>query len=209
MFGMNIPTDLTNGRTPLRYWGARAIFQRGTVDIVHDRQTYTGPDSDKALASPEFKALSFIWWLDHTGLPWLRAEAKKLSSDSNKVIHLAERRFLLAASPQSSYGYLYIGGMEFPVETAEYDLGALPTHKKWSGNFTPELGQRVKINMNGLGPGSIVSFFWEHDYAGVKVKLDTQPDWHKKQGQPPYALVFGVEVHAEDAPNGNATTEQG
>jgi hypothetical protein len=86
--------------------------------------------------------------------------------------------------------------VEFPPENARYDLADFPTDKKWTGDFTPELGKRVKINFNGFGEGEICSFFWEADYAGVRVRLDKQPDWHKKQGEPPYALVFGAECHA-------------
>lgn len=194
MFGFNITEEQKAGREVLRYWGARAIFKRGTIDILHDRQTYQAPEQDERLPKRDFNFLSLVHWVNNTGLPWLRKEATKLGSDSNAVIQFSDRRFLIAASPQSSYGYLYIGAVEFAIPEGCYDLAELPTDKQWTGKFTPKLEQQVKVNFNGFGEGRICSFFWEHDYAGVRVRLDKQPDWHKQQGQPPYALVFGAEV---------------
>lgn len=196
MFGFNITDEMKAGREVLRYWGARAILQRGTIDLLPDRQTFRAPEQDQKLDRRDFANLSLVHWINTKALPWLREEAKKLSGSSNKVIQFSEGRFLIAASPQSSYGYLYIGAVEFAIPEGRYDLAELPTDKQWTGQFTPQLGQRVKINFNGFGEGTICSFFWEHDYAGVRVRLDKQPDWHKKQGQPPYALVFGAEVTA-------------
>ncbi len=64
----------------------------------------------------------------------------------------------------------------------------------------PTIGQKVTITMNNLGQGVVDSFFIEHGYVGVIVKLDseTQPIWHKKQNKGSRfegkALVFGAEV---------------
>ncbi len=194
MFGLNITDEMKDGREILRYWGARAIFKGGTIDLLPDRQTFQGPEQDQSLERQDFNFLSFVWWVNNTALPWLREEVKNLGTDSGKIVEFGEGRFFMAASPQSSHGYLYIGAVEFVSPTARYDLAERPADKQWTGQFEPQLGQRVKINFNGFGEGSIASFFWEHDYAGVRVRLDNQPDWHKKQGQPPYALVFGAEV---------------
>ena len=195
MFGLNIPDQLKANRAePIRYWGARAIFQDRQIDLLPDRMTFRGKDHDEKLEPAERKLLPFIWWLDHSGLPWLREAARQLSPDSSEVIHRCDHSFLIAASPQRSYGYLYIGAVEFPVDGCEYDLPEFPRSGKWSGDFEPHLRDRVAININRLGTGRIVSFFVEHGWAGVRVKLDNQPEWHRKQGQPPCALVFGQEV---------------
>lgn len=84
-----------------------------------------------------------------------------------------------------------------------YGLNEFPTDQKWSGHEVPKIGDKVKINFNGLGSGVVVCYFWEHGYAGVEVKLDKQPDWHAKQnGKGHNSLVFGAEIIKKcDKPN--------
>jgi len=67
----------------------------------------------------------------------------------------------------------------------------------WSGKnpVPPAIGERVTINFNGLGPGTVESYFIEDRWLGVKVKLDKQPEWHRKQNPGrDFALVFGREL---------------
>ena len=71
---------------------------------------------------------------------------------------------------------------------------------RWSGgkNFPapPRIGERVQIDMNGFGPGTVVGYFVETGWLGVEVKVDQRPDWHLKQNgdRHPNPLVFGSEL---------------
>lgn len=70
---------------------------------------------------------------------------------------------------------------------------------KWSGIFPiPAIGSHVTITMHKLGPGVVESYFFEHGYLGVCVKLSAQPEWHEKQSKGTRwensALVFGQEI---------------
>ena len=71
---------------------------------------------------------------------------------------------------------------------------------KHSFKEMPKRGDRVVVGVNTLGPGTVSSYFVEHGYVGVAVKLDTatEPEWHKKQCKGTkyegYALVFGAEL---------------
>jgi hypothetical protein len=62
----------------------------------------------------------------------------------------------------------------------------------------PAIGDVVRITFNGLGTGTVVSYFVEHQYAGVCVRLDNDPAWHVKQCRGSRwagcALVFGAEI---------------
>ena len=62
----------------------------------------------------------------------------------------------------------------------------------------PAIGQSVRINFNSLGRGAVESYFTEHGWLGVIVKLDDPPDWHKRQTagkeNEGKALVFGIEL---------------
>ena len=89
-----------------------------------------------------------------------------------------------------------------PHPIALVDLGGLLTRVKWSGRERhagkplPKLGDRVRITFNGLGTGTVVAYFVEAGFLGVKVRLDQRPAWHVKQNghNNPDALVFGAEI---------------
>jgi hypothetical protein len=75
------------------------------------------------------------------------------------------------------------------------------THVLWSGKnpAPPPIGTPVEINFNGLGTGTVDSYFIEHGFLGVKVRLDNPPAWHVKQNKnrtahQGCALVFGIEL---------------
>jgi hypothetical protein len=80
-------------------------------------------------------------------------------------------------------------------ETMAYDptkplkWGATPDFPK-----PPAIGTRVFINFNQFGHGSVLAYFTEYGWIGAMVKLEVQPEWHKKQGNEPNALVFGIEI---------------
>lgn len=97
-----------------------------------------------------------------------------------------------------------VNGRDVPMmpDGRHFDMDALrataPDAIVWSGKGEPlAIGTRVRINFNGFGEGTVRDYFVEHGFLGVRVFLDKQPDWHKKQrpGQP-WALVFGNEVDA-------------
>ncbi len=84
-----------------------------------------------------------------------------------------------------------------------YHDGNLPTYAiadvpaVWSGKTEPPaIGAKVRINFNQLGSGVVESYFTEHGWLGVKVRLDKQPEWHRKQNGADrnFALVFGIEL---------------
>jgi hypothetical protein len=70
---------------------------------------------------------------------------------------------------------------------------------KWSGCYPiPQIGQSVRINFNTLGTGVVESYFVEHGYCGVTVRLDKEPEWkikqHKGTKHAGIAMVFGLEI---------------
>lgn len=76
-----------------------------------------------------------------------------------------------------------------------YAIADVPA--KWSGKTEPPaIGGHVCINFNQLGSGVVESYFTEGGWLGVKVRLDNQPEWHRKQNgaNRNYALVFGIEL---------------
>lgn len=70
---------------------------------------------------------------------------------------------------------------------------------KWSGSYPiPQIGQSVQINFNQLGTGVVESYFVEHGYCGLIVRLDKEPEWkirqHKGTKHEGIAMVFGLEI---------------
>lgn len=60
----------------------------------------------------------------------------------------------------------------------------------------PAVGTRVEITFNGFGFGEVESYFVEHGFLGVAVKLDKEPEWRRKTTGIDHsvALVFGNEI---------------
>lgn len=98
--------------------------------------------------------------------------------------------------------------------TCQYNLPELPdgtvllrpdnfedrSAMKWSGSYPiPTIGERVDVLINKLGHGTVESYFVEHGFVGITVKLDAPPDWHRKQTAGTHyegkALVFGKEIN--------------
>ena len=83
-------------------WDARAIYKAGHVDLVHDRQSWTGKRTKarKALAA----------WINGVGLAGIREVCREtyLPSDSAETVSFREGGFVIKASPRQSYGYLYL-----------------------------------------------------------------------------------------------------
>lgn len=190
------PSDV---ETPIAYWGARAIKEGRGFTMLHDRQSCSGEQADKE---------RLVKWVNSI-MPKVQKWAHGQGSSSSEVFELREGEYMLRASCNASYGYVYVGAWQHPSvrlktnytdesknrEGCRYGL-ATPPEGKWSGTMPiPSVGQRVKVNMNDFGEGVVVAYFVEHGYVGVEVDLDKQPEWHLKQNGPDrHVMVFGIEV---------------
>lgn len=91
-WGLQIPE--TNVK---QIYGARAIYDGKTLDFVGDRQAY-----EKENDTSE----SIFNWINKTFVPALLK--KRYQTNSNETFTLSERNFTGIASPNGSYGYMYI-----------------------------------------------------------------------------------------------------
>jgi len=101
----------------------------------------------------------------------------------------------------TNYAGRSYGLLDLPTDVAQRteENSGDTTVLKWSGKHPiPAIGERVHLNFNEFGNGTVVSYFWEHGYLGVYVKLVKAPAWHNKQmaGNPRkgHCMAFGVEV---------------
>jgi len=78
------------------------------IDLLWDRQQGRGPDEGR-------EALGA--WLNSTALPWLRKECAQqgLEGSSSAVVSWDDSGYRIAASPNASYGYLYIVAYKIPA----------------------------------------------------------------------------------------------
>jgi hypothetical protein len=86
-------------------WGARAIFKQSgpPIDIVWDRQGWMGEERD-----------ALCEWINKTALPELRKLTEDLSPSSAGVVWWRDGDKAIEASPNASYGYLYITAYVVP-----------------------------------------------------------------------------------------------
>jgi hypothetical protein len=92
-----------------------------------------------------------------------------------------------------------IGNHQIPIfaigESNTAILNNNYTQVKWSNTqYPPSVGDRVNVVMNGFGFGTVIDYFALEGWLGIKVSVDKQPDWHKKQGGTNPISVFGAEV---------------
>lgn len=94
---------------------------------------------------------------------------------------------------------------------AEYlGLTEIPdTNCLWSSKAPiPAIGDRVHVNINGFGPGTVVAYFLAYAgdtkagnpiyYLGVEVHCDEDPDWYTRHhGGHCHPLVFGAEINGD------------
>jgi len=117
-WGRRIPDDMLAKIAVT--WGARAIYIHQQIDLLPDRQSwyldgFSEDDADETSVEYENRRARMrplIHWLDKKGLPFLRKEAKHLATDDSRVVTLDDEKFHIEASPQASYGYLYIRAWE-------------------------------------------------------------------------------------------------
>ena len=104
-FGRLLPVETKAVRVT---WGARAIYSRQYIDLLPDRQSWAVPGvTDEDERRVHRKRLGA--WINKTVLPWLNAkEQKRKLCNQSAVVRLDTGNLHAEASPQSSYGYLYI-----------------------------------------------------------------------------------------------------
>jgi hypothetical protein len=104
-----------------------------------------------------------------------------------------------------------------PNDVAEYNIRELPSNVVlgekneqgmippvagklvWSGDkMPPAIGDRVVATVNRIGAGVVESYFREHGYLGVAVRVENPPDWFVKQNKGKWyegvALIMGAET---------------
>jgi hypothetical protein len=170
-----------------RYWGARAIYKNGTIDLLSDRQSF-----DSSSAGPETDA--FVLWLNVYALPWLRAEVKRLDLATNdpQMIVLSQFKYELRASTNASYGYLYIGAVEHKLVEGEPRINTATNEPERVVVIRDEkivvdkgivpVGTEGVVKVNGIGPAIVVGYFNEkydgdHKLACLMVEVSAPPKW--------------------------------
>lgn len=95
-------------------WGARAIFERGELDFLFDRQGFKHDDEESIKP--------FLRFINKKIIPWLRRAARLLSSDSSRtfVKHFDHdgQVAVVVMSPRASYGYMYVAVSLVPPSAA-------------------------------------------------------------------------------------------
>lgn len=118
-WGRSIPPEV-QGRIIVT-WAARAFYQKQVIDILPERQSWCVAGASRSQATQpngpwteadKVKINRLATWVNSTGLPFLRNEAKKLFPDECRVVEFDAGAFHIEASPQSSCGYLYIRAWE-------------------------------------------------------------------------------------------------
>lgn len=210
MFGYPVPQDILDERgEPVRYWGARAIFQPNAsnpIDLLPDRQQCQDDKDPKPL----------IDWLNKTGLPELKKMQafKRLSVSSSEVVEFKEGQFTIRCTPNASHGYLYIGAWQHYPKDCQYELTELPEYVvveggdptvwpkdkiKWANApcDPPPIGAEVVCGMNGRWQGIVTSYFTEHGFLGFEFEADTRPEYHVKQNPgKKKVLLFGIDLES-------------
>lgn len=84
---------------------------------------------------------------------------------------------------------------------------AVGEYRWWSNEYLPLIGDRVLIDFNGFGPGTVMCFFAEDGFLGAWVMPDVVPEYVKRQRKAKpysgpfrywyelgYTPVFGAEI---------------
>jgi hypothetical protein len=87
------------------------------------------------------------------------------------------------------------------TEKCEYGLSAPTAGAKWSGKMpVPAIGDRLYVNMNSFGNGTVRGYFVEHGWQGVYIEPNSPPGWWLKQNaKDPIrcCMIFGIELEPE------------
>ncbi len=97
-------------------WSARAIYNVHPtfyIDILHDRQWMYGNN-------PSQEAKDLCAWLNNSGIKGLQALCKStgLTQNESRVVEYSSKGYVIQATPNASYGYLYIVAYRLPVVSA-------------------------------------------------------------------------------------------
>ena len=98
-------------------WSARAIYSvkpEPFVDILHDRQWMCGDNQSQ-------EAEDLCNWLNSAGIKGLQALCKStgLTQNESRVVEYSSKGYVIQATPNASYGYLYIVAYRLPVASAQ------------------------------------------------------------------------------------------
>jgi hypothetical protein len=88
------------------WWGARAIYQGTIIDLLADRQSTVG-------TADERDALE-RWLKGAIAEMREKVKAERPSTREATVLVIERDGYRLEASPQRSYGYLYLGAWKVP-----------------------------------------------------------------------------------------------
>ena len=117
-WGCGIPQDIHDKIAVT--WGARAIYKNQIIDLPPERVTWTVPGQELNIENHKRLVNSLSQWINAKGLPFLRKEARTLYPDECRTVALDEGLYHIEASPQSSWGYLYIRAWKLrPQERVE------------------------------------------------------------------------------------------
>ena len=183
MFGYQFPETVKSER----YWGARAIYKNGEIDLLSDRQSGTDTEDSPALQE-------FMLWLNGYALPWLRREVKKLNLATNdpKEIVLHQFKYELRASTNGSCGYLYIGAIEHTLIECRPNLNSATGKEErvvMAGDVklvvddgVVPIGTKGNVRCNNIGPVTVVGYHNDHYNNEVKlaclmVVAHNPPEW--------------------------------
>jgi hypothetical protein len=158
-WGRNVPEEL-HGKIAVT-WGARAIYTGQYIDLLHDRMTWTVPGQELDIEKHRPLVNSLDHWLSKKGLPFLRNEAKGLYPDDDRVVTLDDGRFHIEASPQRSFGYLYIRAWE--LRSDDETLHEAIASRGWTSQKETDDQRRTIYNERGERLGSFdAKEAWEH-----------------------------------------------
>ena len=102
MWGFHVPEGVKTS------WGARAIYD---IAPSENRDPYFSLLADRQTGSGEKKKREALSkWVNEVGFQLLDDELKKqnVQKKDKTIIHVEEGDYILEASPNASYGYLYI-----------------------------------------------------------------------------------------------------
>lgn len=98
-------------------WSARAIYNVQPafyVDVLHDRQWMCGENQSQ-------DAKDLCDWLNSVGIRGLQSVCKRtgLTQNESRIVEFSSKGFIIQATPNASYGYLYIVAYRIPSSTSQ------------------------------------------------------------------------------------------
>ena len=164
----------------LAVWGARATFAESELYFMPDRQEHIG-DTVPVCALTN--------WINDTALPALKQHIKETnwSNDSREIYTLNDNLFTLKASPNGSYGYMYLTATLWGIDK-------LPAGK-WSGKAIPEIGDTISAKINNLGKCYVLGYLLQNEWISIIVNPLNPPEWFINQnGKSALVTLFGAEI---------------